>query len=206
MRLGTANTPLVLNQEYSQEFALEHRDDQEYIQEYIKVSVQEDKVYEVYVHGVRDGFPSMSVFTQQDANQPFYPSIPEAACCPLSPQRTIQRRIEDALLQLGHLRNALIRHRESARSSHRHAFSFKLQNAHLTELHRHDPVFNSYARKLLESVAREVNKSYSTYFKGLTWPNCIAPRLILSRNRKSPSRLRMCLAKGQVDTSTWVFL
>ena len=76
MRLGTADTPLVLNQEYSQEFTLEHRDDQEYI----KVSVQEDKVYEIYVHGVRDGFPSMSVFTQQDANGPFYPSIPEVAC------------------------------------------------------------------------------------------------------------------------------
>ena len=76
MRLGTANTPLVLNQEYSQEFALEHRGDQEYI----KVSVQENKVYEIYVDGVRDGFPSMSVFTQQDANQSFYPSIPEAAC------------------------------------------------------------------------------------------------------------------------------
>ena len=76
MRLGTANTPLVLYQEYRQEFALEHRDDHEYI----KVSVQEDKVYEIYVHGVRDGFPIMSVFTQQDANQPFYPSIPEAAC------------------------------------------------------------------------------------------------------------------------------
>ena len=76
MRLGTANTPLVLNQEYSQEFALEHRDDEEYI----KVSVQENKVYEVYVHGVWDGFPSMSVFTQQDADEPFYPSIPEAAC------------------------------------------------------------------------------------------------------------------------------
>ena len=75
------------------------------------------------------------------------------------------RRIEDALLQLSHLRNALIRHWESARGSHRHAFSFKLQNAHLTDLHRNDPVFKSYARRLLESVAREVNKSYNTYFK-----------------------------------------
>ena len=74
-------------------------------------------------------------------------------------------RIQDALLQMGHLRNALIRHRDSARGSHRHAFSFKLQNAHLTDLHRHDPDFNTYARRLLESVAREVNKSYSTYFK-----------------------------------------
>ena len=75
------------------------------------------------------------------------------------------RRLEAGMLQMGHLRNALIRHRNAARSSHRHAFTFKLQNAHLTDLHRNDPNFNSYARKLLESVAREVNKSYSTYFK-----------------------------------------
>ena len=75
------------------------------------------------------------------------------------------RRIQDALLQLGHLRNALIRHRNAARGSHRHAFTFKLQNAHLTDLHRNDPDFNAYARRLLESVAKEVNKSYSTYFK-----------------------------------------
>ena len=75
------------------------------------------------------------------------------------------RRIEDALLQMGHLRNALIRHRNSARSSHRHAFTLNIQNAHLTDLHRHDPQFNLYSRRLLESVAREVNKSYSTYFK-----------------------------------------
>ena len=44
-------------------------------------------------------------------------------------------------------------------------FFLNLQNAHLTDLHRHDPTFNQYARRLLESVAREVNKSYRTYFK-----------------------------------------
>ena len=76
MRLGTANTPLALNQGYSQEFELEHKEDVEYI----KVSVQENRVYEIYVHGVWDSFPSMSVFTQQDASGPFYPSIPESAC------------------------------------------------------------------------------------------------------------------------------
>ena len=75
------------------------------------------------------------------------------------------RRIEDALLQMGHLRNALIRHRNSARSSHRHAFTLNIQNAHLTDLHRNDPDFNCYARRLLGSVAKGVNKSYSTYFK-----------------------------------------
>ena len=75
------------------------------------------------------------------------------------------RRLEAALAIMGNLRNALIRHRNAARGSHRHAFTFKLQNSHLTDLHRNDPDFNSYSRSLLESVAREVNKSYNTYFK-----------------------------------------
>ena len=69
------------------------------------------------------------------------------------------------MLQMGHLRNALIRHRNTARGAHRHAFILNLQNAHLTDLHRHDPAFKKYTRRLLESVAREVNKSYRTYFR-----------------------------------------
>ena len=87
------------------------------------------------------------------------------------------RRLEAGMLQMGHLRNALIRHRNAARSSHRHAFTFKLQNAHLTDLHRNDPDFNAYSRRLLESVAREVNKSYSTYFKhpDVGWPRTASP-------------------------------
>ena len=87
------------------------------------------------------------------------------------------RRLEDALEIMGNLRNALIRHRNAARGSHRHAFTFKLQNAHLTDLHRNDPDFNAYARKLLESVAREVNKSYKQYFKhpDVGWPRTASP-------------------------------
>ena len=87
------------------------------------------------------------------------------------------RRLEAGMLQMGHLRNALIRHRNAARGYHRHAFTFKLQNAHLTDLHRNDPDFNAYSRRLLESVAREVNKSYSTYFKhpDVGWPRTASP-------------------------------
>ena len=87
------------------------------------------------------------------------------------------RRLEAGMLQMGHLRNALIRHRNAARSSHRHAFTFKLQNAHLTDLHRNDPDFNAYSRRLLESVASAVNKSYSTYFKhpDIGWPRTASP-------------------------------
>ena len=39
------------------------------------------------------------------------------------------RRLEAGMLQMGHLRNALIRHRNAACGSHRHAFTFRLQNA-----------------------------------------------------------------------------
>ena len=40
------------------------------------------------------------------------------------------RRLEAGMLQMGHLRNALIRQRNAACGSHRYAFTFKLQNAH----------------------------------------------------------------------------
>ena len=81
------------------------------------------------------------------------------------------------MLRMGHLRNALIRHRDTAPGSHRHAFNLSLQNTHLTDLHRHDPTFKKYARRLLESVAREVNKSYRTYFKhpDVGRPNTASP-------------------------------
>ena len=87
------------------------------------------------------------------------------------------RQLEQTMLQMGHLRNALIRHRDSARGAHRHAFNLNLQNAHLTDLHRHDPTFKKYALRLLESVAREVNKSYRTYFKhpDVGRPNTASP-------------------------------
>ena len=87
------------------------------------------------------------------------------------------RQLRQTMLQMGHLRNALIRHRNSARGAHRHAFNLNLQNAHLTDLHRHDPTFNQYARRLLESVAREVNKSYRIYFKhpDVGRPNTASP-------------------------------
>ena len=84
---------------------------------------------------------------------------------PATTSKAGYRQLEQAMLQMGHLRNALIQHRDSARGAHRHAFNLSLQNTHLTDLHRHDPAFKKYARRLLESVAREVNRSYRTYFK-----------------------------------------
>ena len=96
---------------------------------------------------------------------------------PTSTSKAGYRRLEQAMLQMGHLRNALIRHRDSAHGSHRNAFNLSLQNTHITDLHRHDPTFKKYARRLLESVAREVNKSYRTYFKhpNVGQPNTASP-------------------------------
>ena len=75
------------------------------------------------------------------------------------------RQLEQAMLDMGNLYNALIRHRNTATGSHRRRWSLKLQNAHLTDLHRNDPVYNRYARRLLASAARRVNTSFSEYFK-----------------------------------------
>ena len=57
---------------------------------------------------------------------------------PASTSKAGYRQLKQTMLRMGHLRNALIRHRDSARSSHRHAFNLNLQNAQLTDLHRHD--------------------------------------------------------------------
>ena len=96
---------------------------------------------------------------------------------PANTSKAGYRQLEQTMLRMGHLRNALLRHRDSAHGSHRHAFNLSLQNTHLTDLHRHDPTFKQYARRLLESVAREVNKSYRTYFKhpNIGRPNTASP-------------------------------
>jgi hypothetical protein len=57
MRLGTANAALTLDQEYSLEFALEHREDAEYV----KVSLQENRVYEVFLQNLRESAATVVV-------------------------------------------------------------------------------------------------------------------------------------------------
>ena len=73
-------------------------------------------------------------------------------------------RIDDVLLLMGHLQNALIRHRDYASSTHRRRWNSKLQNAHLTDLHRHHAEYKTCARRLLEETARRVNKAFDTFF------------------------------------------
>ena len=96
---------------------------------------------------------------------------------PAGTSKASYRQLEQAMLQMRHPRNALIRHRDAAHGAHRHAFSLNLQNPHLTDLHRREPTFKKYACRLLESVAREVNKSCRTYFKlpDIGRPNTASP-------------------------------
>ena len=75
------------------------------------------------------------------------------------------QRVNEALLLMGHLQNTLIRHRQSATSTHRHRFNRSRQAKHITDLHRHDPEFHPYARRLLEGTATRVNQSFSAFFK-----------------------------------------
>ena len=83
----------------------------------------------------------------------------------LTTTTTGYRQLDQALLDMGYLQNALIRHRRSATGCHKGRFSLKLQNAALTDLHRNDPAYNKHARKLLESVAKRVNLAYAKAFR-----------------------------------------
>ena len=75
------------------------------------------------------------------------------------------RQIDHCLLKMGHLYNAVITHRQSATGAHRRRWSMKLQNAHLTDLHRNNPEYRPYARRLLKSAVKRANLAYSQFFQ-----------------------------------------
>ena len=76
------------------------------------------------------------------------------------------RHLEQALLQMGHLRNALIRHRDTLPIAHTDTPSPSSSRTPTSPTYTVTTQNSTpYSRRLLESVAREVNKSYSTYFK-----------------------------------------
>ena len=74
------------------------------------------------------------------------------------------RQVDQCLLLMGQLYNATIQHREAATGLHRKAWSIKIQTAHITDLHRNQPEFNPYARRLLESTVKRANTAYSRFF------------------------------------------
>ena len=83
----------------------------------------------------------------------------------LTTTRTGYQQLEHALLDMGYLQNALIRHRRSATGCHKGQFSLKLQNAALTELRQDEPVYDNYSRRLMVSVVKRVNLAYAKAFR-----------------------------------------
>ena len=71
------------------------------------------------------------------------------------------RQLDKALLQFGVLYNVLITHRRSRSSTHRHVKYLNIQNFHITDLHRNDPVYTGFARRLLVSTAKRVNTAFA---------------------------------------------
>ena len=69
------------------------------------------------------------------------------------------RQLDQALLDMGLLYNALILHRKSATSSHRRRFSLSLQNQAITELRTADPQWKKYARRLMAETAKQANQA-----------------------------------------------
>ena len=71
------------------------------------------------------------------------------------------RQLDKALLQFGVLYNVLITHRRSRSSTHRHVKYLNIQNSRITDLHRNDPVYTGFARRLLVSTAKRVNTAFA---------------------------------------------
>ena len=70
------------------------------------------------------------------------------------------RQLDETLLQFGVLYNTLITHRRSRTSTHRHVKYPNIQNSHITDLHRNDPTYSGFARRLLVSTAKRVNTAF----------------------------------------------
>ena len=73
------------------------------------------------------------------------------------------RRLEQALLDMGHLYNAIITQRNSATSTHRHRYSRRQTGQDLTGLHQHQP-YSTYAHRMLTDVERQVNDAFMAYY------------------------------------------
>ena len=71
------------------------------------------------------------------------------------------RQLDETLLLFGLLYNALITHRRSRSSTHRHVKYLNIQNSHITDLHRDDPTYSGFARRLLASTAKRVNTAFA---------------------------------------------
>ena len=73
------------------------------------------------------------------------------------------RRLEQALLDMGLLYNAIVAQRNAATSTHRHRYSRRQTGRDITELRQHKP-YCGYAHRLLTEVERQVNDAFGAYY------------------------------------------
>ena len=71
------------------------------------------------------------------------------------------RRIDQALLDMGHLYNALILHRKAATGRHKGRISLQLQNRALTQLRADDPIWETYSRRIMAETAKQANLAWN---------------------------------------------
>ena len=73
------------------------------------------------------------------------------------------RRLEQALLDMGRLYNAIVAQRNSATSTHSHRYSRRQTGRDITELRRDEP-YRGYAHRMLTEVERQVNDAFGAYY------------------------------------------
>ena len=73
------------------------------------------------------------------------------------------RRLEQALLDMGQLYNAIVVQRNSATSTHRGQYSRRQTGRDITGLRRDDP-YRGYAHRLLTEVERQVAGTFGAYY------------------------------------------
>ena len=83
----------------------------------------------------------------------------------VSAPRTGYRRLDKALLDMGHPYNALVLHHKAAYGSHEYRWSRSAQTKAITQLRKQDPDYASYACKLLYRTAKWANLAWDASLK-----------------------------------------
>ena len=113
------------------------------------------------------------------------------------------QQLDETLLQFGILYNALITHRRSRSSTHRHVKYLNIQNSHITDLHRNDPTYSGFARRLLVSTAKRVNTAFARphLVPGAGYPDTKAPHRFNTLEVSEPSTEHLKIS-GDGKTAT----
>ena len=111
------------------------------------------------------------------------------------------RQLDKALLQFGVLYNALITHRRSRTSTHRHVKYLNIQNSHITDLHRNDPTYSGFARRLLASTAKRVNTAFARphMVPGAGYPDTKDPHRFNTLEVSEPGTNHLKNQRGRED-------